>query len=203
MPFISAATTGLMVAKGSSVLMTGSKFMPLVSAASSAICAYLPMAAMVTGTNVVVGPGAGTYMGRVIGAVPSAMSSLMLAKAALSGISGRDTKKLFDAVSFGVCQTLQTTAMSQGSVIGGGPGAGQGKILALVPTVLQGLIMAQMAGKQIMGSKTMAIVGAMAFGICMHIMSTATVVTTCIGAAAGPPAGPVPVPTAPGIGRLM
>ena len=203
MPFVSPAMSGLMMAKGLSAQMTGSKFQPIVSAVSSAVCSYLPMAPIVMGTNVVVGPGAGTYIGRIIGAVPSAMSSLMLAKAALSGISGRDTKKLFDAVSFGVCQTLLTTAMSQGSVIGGGPGAGQGKILNLVPTVLQALIMAQMAGKQLMGSKTMAIVGAMAFGICMHVMSSATVVTTCIGAAAGPPAGPVPVPTAPGIGRII
>jgi hypothetical protein len=192
-----------MIAKGASTKMLGSKFMPFVSAVSKAVCQYMAMAPIAMSTNVVLGPGAGTYMAKIVGCVPVAMSSMMLVKAASTMTVGKDTKKLFDAVSFGVCNTLLTTAMSQGTVVGGGPGAGQGKILNLIPTVLTGLIMANLAGSKLFGSKTMQIVSAIAFGVCIHIMSAGTLVTTCIGAAAPPPAGPVPVPGAPGFGKLI
>lgn len=203
MPFVSQSMSGLMVAKGTGVQLTGQKFNPLVSATSSAISQYLPQVGTVNSTNIVLGPGAGTYIGRIVGVVPSTMSGLMVAKAAAAGLTGRNIKDLFDSVSFGACQTIMSTGLSQGTVVGGGPGAGQGKIVGLVPANLQVLIMAQMAGKQIMGTKTMSLVSAIAFGVCNHVMSNATVITTCIGAAAGPPAGPVSIPAAPGPGRLM
>jgi hypothetical protein len=131
------------------------------------------------------------------------MSSLMMIKAASSGVRGRDIKKLFDAVSFGVCNTLLTTAFAQGVVIGGGVGAGQGKIINMVPSALQSLISVNLASKLLTGSKTMALSGALAFGICTHVMTLGVVITSCIGAFAPPPAGPVPIPAAPGPGRLI
>jgi hypothetical protein len=192
-----------MVAKGAGSLMTGEKFMPFVNATSTATCQYLMAAPIVMTTNMVIGPGAGTFTGKVIGCVPSAMTSLMMIKAAGFMLVGRDTQKLFDAISFGVCMTILTTAIAQGSVIGGGPGAGQGKIVNLVPSALQSLIMTQLAGVTLMGEKTFQIIGAIAFGICTHIMTAGTVVTTCIGAFAPPPVGPIPIPAAPGPGRLF
>jgi hypothetical protein len=203
MPFVPPSQTGLMVAKGVGSLMAGEKFTPFVNAASTAICQYLMMAPIVMTTNMVIGPGAGAYTGKIIGCVPSAMTSLMMIKAAGSMLVGRDTQKLFDAVSFGVCMTLLTTAISQGSVLGGGPGAGQGKIVNLVPSMLLPLIVAQLAGAVLIGEKTMQIIDAITFGICMHIMTAGTVVTTCIGAFAPPPVGPIPIPAAPGPGRLF
>jgi hypothetical protein len=203
MPFIPPTQTGFMVAKGASTAMFGAKFVPFVNAISTAACQYLMAAPIVMSTNVVLGPGAGTFVGKIVGVVPSAMTSLMMVKAASSMLVGRDTQKLFDAVSFGVCNTLLTTAISQGSVIGGGPGAGQGKIVNLVPSALQGLIMAQLAGVTILGQKTIQLIDAMAFGICTHIMTAGTVMTTCIGFASPPPVGPIVIPAAPGPGRLM
>lgn len=203
MPFAPPSTTGLMVSKGASQKMAGEKFMPMVSAVSSAVSSFMPGAPVVNSTNVVTGPGAGTYFAKIVGAVPVGMTGLMMAKSSSTQTIGRDTKKLFDAVSFGVCNTLLSTAMSQGTVVGGGPGVGQGKIVGLVPTALQGLIMANLGGKKILGEKTAALVSAMAFGICNHIMSAATVVTTCVGSFSPPPAGPVVIPSAPGFGKLV
>ena len=177
--------------------------MPEFSAISSAVCSYFTVAPIVVSTNIVTGPGAGTYTGKVVGLLPSAMSSLMMLKLTSAGLLGRDVKKLFDAVSFGVCNTLLTTAIAQGTVIGGGPGAGQGKITGLIPSALQNLLHVNLAGKLLSGSKSMALSSAMAFGICTHIMTTGVVITVCMGAFAPPPAGPVVIPAAPGPGRLF
>lgn len=203
MPFIPTVMTSLMMAKAASKLMGGSKLLPEVSAISSAVCSYLAIAPIVISTNVVVGPGAGTYTGKLVGVIPSVMSGLMTLKAASKGIMGRDTKKLFDVVSFAVCQSLLTTAFAQGAVIGGGPGVGMGKITNLVPSILQNIIFINMSGRLLGGSKARDIAGAMAFGICMHIQTTGTVITTCVGAFAPPPVGPIPIPVAPGPGRLI
>jgi len=203
MPFIPAAMTGLMMAKAVSKSLAGSKLMPQISAVSSAVCTYFSAAPIVITTNIVTGPGAGTYTGRIIGVIPSAMSALMMLKATSLGLVGRDVKKLFDAISFGVCQSLMTTVMVQGTVIGGGPGAGNGKIINLIPSALQLLIVAKLTSKGLVGSKTMPLASAMAFGICTHVMTTGTVVTTCIGAFTPPPVGPIPIPAAPGPGRLI
>jgi len=130
------------------------------------------------------------------------MSKLMRLKASASGLSGRDIGKLFDSVSFGVVQGMKTT-VAQGTVIGAGPGSGKGKILNLVPQALEPLIMAQLSARTIAGTKTRAVASAMATGICNHILTSGLISTTCIGAAAGPPVGPVTIPTAPGTGKLI
>lgn len=203
MPFNPSAMTNLMMQKMSSYRLHGSKTMPLLSATSSAVCSYLPAAAVVMSTNVVTGPGSGTYTGKIIGCNPSAMSSLMILKASSSGIVGKDLRRIFDAVSFGVCQTLLTTALAQGTVIGGGPGAGQGKIMSLVPSTLEKLIITNLYGRRLHGSKTMPMFLAIAFGVCNHIMTAATIITTCVGAFFPPPVGPIIIPNAPGPGRLI
>jgi hypothetical protein len=203
MPFVPPTQTGLIVTKGASSMIFGEKFVPFVNAISSSVCQYMTSAPVIMSTNVVLGPGAGTYVGKIVGCVPSVMSSLMFVKASASMLIGRDTQKLFDAVSFGVCNTLLTTAVAQGTVIGGGPGAGQGKIINMVPSTLQTLIMSQLAGVTLFGQKTFQLIEAITFGICSHIISAATVITTCIGAVAPPPVGPIVIPAAPGPGRLI
>jgi hypothetical protein len=129
------------------------------------------------------------------------MSNLMRIKAAASLISGRDIKKLLDSIAFGVVQAMKSVVV-QGTVIGAGPGTGNGRIKALVPTALEALIIAQMSVKLISGSKLRQLISAIAFGICNHIMTSGTILTTCVGVAAGPPSGPITIPTAPGLGRL-
>jgi len=203
MPFIPSAMTGLMMMKATSETMAGAKMLPQLSAISSAVCSYFSIAPIVTSLNLVTGPGAGTYTGKVVGVVPSAMTGLMMLKAASTGTVGRDTKRLFDAVSFGVCQTLLTSGFAQGVVIGGGPGVGQGKIINLIPSALQAAIMMNLASKTMVGSKTIAIASAIAFGICTHVMTAGMVITTCVGAFTPPPVGPLPIPAAPGPGRLV
>ena len=202
MPLIPASVSGLMNAKGASVQLAGSKLSSLISAISSAVCSYVLSAAVVNSTNVVLGPGSGTFTGRIVGLVSSNMAQLMRAKAAASGLAGRDISKLFNSVSTGIVTGLNTV-IAQGSVIGGGPGTGTGKILALVPTALSGIIVAQSSVRLLSGRDMNKLASAIAFGACTHIMANGTLTLTCIGAAAGPPAGPVSIPAAPGIGRLV
>lgn len=201
MPLLPPVMQGMIQAKAASQVVVGSKLPALVSAISMATCQYVLVSSIVNSTNVAMGPGAGTQIGRIVGLMPNMMSKLMLMKAAASGISGRDTRKLFGSIAFGVCNAMKTVIM-QGTIIGAGPGTGTGKIIGLVPTALSAIIMANAAARIIAGTKLPAISSAIAFGICTHILTNAIVTITDIGAAAPPPAGPVPVPAAPGIGRL-
>lgn len=201
MPLFPPAMQALIQLKAASQLMAGNKLSALVSAISSATCQYILTASIINSTNIVLGPGTGTQMGRITGLIPSIMSSTMLLKAASQGLTGRDLKKLCDAISFGVINSLNTVIM-QGTVIGGGPGTGTGKIVGLVPAVLANLILVQDFFRLISGSKVRDLMSAVAFGICTHIMTFGTVIITNIGVAAPPPAGPILIPAAPGIGRL-
>jgi hypothetical protein len=172
----------------------------MAAAVSSAVSAYFMSAAVVTSINQVLGPGAGTYTGKIVGCSQKAMSSLMKTKAMSGRILGKDSQRFFEAISFGVCQSLMTTALAQGVVIGGGPGTGRGRITGLVPSALQKLILLNLAGKKLWGSKTDKFLSAVAFGICNHVMTSATVLTSCIGTAAVPT---VMIPAAPGPGKIV
>ena len=202
MPLIPTFMSTQMRLKGTSKLLTGDKYRPFVSATSTAVSTYVPAASIVTSINNVTGPGAGTFTGRVKGLSASPMSSLMMTKATLFLLTGRDIKKLFDAVSYGVVQASKSL-VAHGAVVGGGPGRGNGKILGLVPTAMEPIIIANLAGKVLVGSKIRKLVSCIAFGVCNHILTSGRVSTTCIGAAAGPPAGPVQIPAAPGTGKLV
>jgi hypothetical protein len=193
---------GLMVAEGSSLSMSGSKFSTTAFAISTAASAYIIVSAIVTSTNKVMGAGAGTFTGRVSGLSSSTMTNLMNLQATALGLSGKDLYKLFFAVSFGVVMAMNSV-MAQGTVIGGGPGTGTGRIIGLVPLILQPIIMAQLSAVSIMGQKTALIALAMAMGICMHIMISGYITTICIGSFTPPPVGPVILPAAPGFGRLI
>ena len=202
MSLIPTVIQGLITVKASSKLMSGSKLPHLVSAVSNATSQYILSAAIINSTNIALGPGGGTQTGRITALNPSLMSQLMMAKAAAQGLSGRDIKALFDSVSFGVVNSLKATLL-QGTIIGAGPGTGTGKITGLVPTGLENLILGQSFFRLISGDKLKAMISAMAFGICNHIMTTGVVTVTNIGVAAGPPIGPVTIPAAPGIGKLV
>lgn len=201
MPIVSTYMSSQILARDSSVTVSGQKLPGIASSISMAVSTYVLSAAQVQSTNIVLGPGAGTFTGTITGLSPTAMSGLMMTRAAMVGFCGRDLKKLFDGVAFGVVQSL-LQSLAQGTVVGGGPGSGTGKIIGLVPSALQAQILAALAGKTLVGSKTSDLVAAMAFGICNHIMSNGTIITTCIGAFAGPPTGPVTVPAGVGIGKL-
>jgi hypothetical protein len=129
------------------------------------------------------------------------MSGLMMAKAASLGLAGKNIKDLFDAISFGICNTVMTASV-QGIIIGAGIGTGTGTITGLVNTALENTIYGMELAQTLSGSKMRDLISAIAFGVCTHIM-TATVTLTDVGAAAGPPVGPVTIPAAPGIGRIV
>jgi hypothetical protein len=202
MPLISPVMQSSMLLKAASELMSGSKLSSFVAAISSATCTYITASSIVSSTNTVLGPGTGTQTGTVVGLIPNQMSSLMRLKAASAGLAGKDIGKLFDAVSFGVVSAMSSVLL-QGTVIGGGPGTGVGKITGLVPTALTGLIMAQEAVRLMGGTRLISLISAISFGICTHIMTLGMVNVINIGVAAPPPAGPITIFAVPGIGRLV
>jgi len=202
MSLVPQAMQGLIQLKASSKLMSGSKFPPLISAVSNATSQYVLAASIINSTNIALGPGAGTQTGRITGLVPSGMSGLMMVVAAAQGLAGRDIKTLFDSVAFGVVNALKATVL-QGVIIGAGPGTGTGKISGLIPSGLEALILSQSFFRLISGDKLRAMIKAISFGICNHIMSAGTVIVTNMGVAASPPIGPITIPAAPGIGKLV
>jgi hypothetical protein len=119
------------------------------------------------------------------------------------GLMGTQTMNFFSAISFGVCNTIMTSGLAQGAVIGGGPGAGVGTLSGLIPEALTGLIMSQLAAVAIFGSHTLQLVTAISYGICIYLMTSVVITTACIGSVMPPPAGPVPIPCAVGIGSLI
>lgn len=201
MPYIPTAIKSLIQLKAASQMMSGSKLSDIVGAVSNATSQYILSASIINSTNIALGPGSGTQIGRITGLVPMAMSSLMLLKATALGLSGRDIRKLYGSVSFGVVNAAKTIIM-QGTIIGAGPGSGTGRITGLIPIGLETLIMAQSIFRLLSGSRLRAIVSCMAFGICNHFMTNAIITITNIGVAASPPVGPVTIPMAPGIGRF-
>jgi len=190
-----------MRAKAASQLMSGSKLPAVVSAISTATCQYVIAASTINSVNIAVGPGSGTQIGKIIGLSTRGMSSMMLLRGATLGLIGRDAKKFFDAVSFGVVTSMNAVVM-QGVIIGAGPGTGTGKIIGLLPTALLNIIYANAIFRLIAGSQMRRIMSAVSFGICTHITTFGTVTITDIGAFTPPPVGPVPIPAAPGIGRF-
>ena len=202
MPIIPSAITGFTMAKAFSKGIVGSDMRKVASAVASASTQYIIAASNVISTNVVLGPGSGVSTGKLIGLIPSVMSNLMFVRGVPLGIAGRDAKKLFDSISFGVVMGLQT-AISQGSVIGGGPGTGVGNIVGLIPSALQALIRPFLAGKLVVGSYSGKMASAIAFGITTHVMTAGKIIYTDVGAVAPPPVGPVPIPAAPGYGRIL
>jgi len=202
MPLVPSTMKSLIIVKASSLTIAGDKLSYFVSAISGATCQYILSASIVNSTNIALGPGSGTQTGKVVGLVPSGMSVLMVVRATAAGLAGRDTKKLFDSISFGVVNAMKSVLL-QGTLIGAGPGTGTGKISGLVPSALQNLIYAQSVFRLISGDKLKTLLSAISFGICNHIMTTGTVTVTDIGVAASPPVGPITIPAAPGIGRLV
>lgn len=202
MPLVPSTMERLILTRASSVTIAGNKLSYFVSAISGGTSQYILSASIVNSTNIALGPGAGTQTGKVVGLVPSGMSKLMMTKASAAGLAGREIKRLFDSISFGVVNAMKGVVL-QGSIIGAGPGTGTGKISGLVPSALQNLIYAQCQYRLISGDKLRMFLLAIAFGICNHIMTAGTVVVTDIGVAASPPVGPITIPAAPGIGKLV
>ena len=183
------------------MLLSGDKLPSFVSAVSNATAAYVMSVGTSNPTCVVLGPGAGTFNGTIKGLTPIGMSGQMSLLAAPQGLAGRDIKKLFDSVSFGVVQAMKTVVVT-GTVIGGGPGTGQGKVLGVVGKGLESQILAMEAVKLVSGDKLRSLVSCIAGGIANHITQAAIVTATCVGAFAGPPAGPVTLPAAAAFGKF-
>ena len=150
MPLVPTFMSSQMRIKGNSLLISGDKFSPFVSAVSNATASYITSSAVVNAINSALGPGSGTFTGRISGLSSSTMSNLMRIKASSALLTGRDIKKLLDSVAHGVVQSMNTVVV-QGVVIGAGPGTGNARVLALVPTALENLIIAQMSAKILTG----------------------------------------------------
>lgn len=202
MPIVSTAISSSATLKASSTEIVGRDMRKMASAVAMATTQFILTNAVVVSTNVVVGPGAGTSTGTLQGMVPSALSALMVQIGAGFIMVGRDVKKFFDAISFGIVQGMKP-AIAQGAVIGGGPGTGTGNIVGLTPAVLTPLIMAQFGSKLIVGTNSLQMASIISTAVCTYFSTTVKVQNTDIGVFTPPPIGPVTIPAAPGIGKLV
>lgn len=202
MPIVKTVMQNSMKLKASSYKIAGSKLNDILAAVSAATCQYILSASMINSTNVALGPGSGTQTGIIQNLVAKNMSSLMALKANSTQLSGKELRHLCDSVAFGVV-TAMKSAMLQGTIIGAGPGTGNGKVSGLVPKALENLIYQQQLFRVISGRDIRKLISAFSVGICNHIMSSGSVLVTNIGVAASPPAGPVSIPMAPGMGKFV
>jgi hypothetical protein len=186
--------------KMGSQLIAGSKLSIWVAAISSAICQYLLTMPVVNSTNNVLGPGTGTQIGKIKGLSAPRMASWMVTRARGHQLSGKDLERLCNAIATGVVTSLSAVII-QGTVIGGGPGTGTGRIYNLTASILTTMIMAQESFRLIAGTKLKDLISSIASGLCTYLMTFGSVDFVCMGVTAPPPAGPVLI-QASGIGRF-
>jgi hypothetical protein len=149
-----------------------------------------------TGT---VGPFGSVTSTVVIGLVPSAMSSLMLNKAALKGFNGRDIKKFFDAISKGLVFSLYGMILS-GKAAGIALGGGLGTFTALSDTLMSKAMGSRMRIKRINGRDIQGLCDCISFGVVNHLKTSVKFQVLVTGTVAPtPPTGPLAALSIPSI----
>lgn len=137
----------------------------------------------------------------VAGISPTAMTSIMMSRAAQLGfgVGGRDTLSLFSAISKGVAAVLNGSVV-QGSFAGLALGGGTAKLTKINAQVLTRLIQANLVSKGILGRDSRKLADCLSFGIVNQLRAGATYSILVTGAAAPvPPVGPVPIAGIPAI----
>ena len=140
---------------------------------------------------------------QVAGVVSTVMSAGMLTKAQNKvsvGFSGRDMGKLFDGISTGLCDVLQTMVLT-GTVVGCAIGAGTGQFLPAITNsqAMAGQLMFEMNGQGLKGRDVPKLADCIASGVAKMLKSVVFSVS-CAGAIAPtPPTGPVTVAQIPSL----
>lgn len=152
------------------------------------VCTPSITSGFLTGT---VGPVGTVTSVSVAGIVSTAMASLIKAKGAQNGFTGRDMGKLADAVANGVCSVLLTMIL-QGTTVGLAVGAGTANFVGLNANKLSADI--KLALPSFTGRDILSLADMVATGIVMHLTSSATFSVVAVGAISPvPPVGPIAI----------
>lgn len=198
---ISGTTIGASIfGQCSAVGFSGRNLQALCSATGNALFQNVLIPNLATCTvNGTAGPTGTIIHVTVLGIIPTAMTSLMNAKAASVGFKGKDMFKLFNAVSRGVTISLMSMQIT-GGTIGCAVGVGTGRFYGLQANALGTFIKAHDSIKRLLGKEILKLADIFAFGIATHLSQSATFTVTVVGAIAPvPPVGPVAVVSIPTI----
>lgn len=142
---------------------------------------------------------AGSGVGKMSGLVPSALTGIVLPLMLGQGMLGPNAKDLASGIctatvmhfnALNVVQTTHTTVAL---------GSGIGKVLGLVPAVMQAKILSKMASKGYSGTMMMPLVNAFSSGFCTYVMASA-IVNVVITGSPSPLILGAPIPSA-GVGQ--
>ena len=174
--------------------LTGRDIATIAGVIGSSVSKYLMMPNMVTcSLNGTAGPLGNINSVVVSGLVPTALSGLMYGKASLIKLTGRDIKKIFDAISAGLCQSLMGMVLS-GTAAGIAVGGGVGSFTALSDQALSKLMYGMMLSKKLKGRDASKLCDSISFGLVNHLKTSVKFTTVVTGVIAPvPPAGPVAV----------
>lgn len=194
MPIASQALSSAIYGQLNLSKLTGRDAIKLAGVVGSSVSKYLMIPNMVScSLNGTAGPVGNISSITVFGLVPTAMSGFMLSKAATKKLTGRDIKKLFDAISNGLSQVLMGMVLS-GTAAGIAVGGGVGSFTALSDQALSKLMYATMLSKQLKGRDAANLCDSISFGIVNHLKTSVRFTTVVTGVIAPvPPVGPVAV----------
>lgn len=200
MPVAAPALSSAILSQMSFKQMTGKDASRIAGAVGSSLAGYLVIPNLVTCSLA----GTAGLFGdinslAVLGLVPSVMSNLMQSKALSLNLTGKDAIRLFNAVSFGTFQVLQTMVLT-GTTVGCAVGAGFGTFTAVNEQALSKLMLQQMLSKNLTGRDAINLCDCISFGIVNHLRTSVKFSVVVKGAIAPtPPTGPVPVTNIPSV----
>jgi hypothetical protein len=194
MPVVSKAISSAIQMKLSLSNLTGRNIANIADVIGTSVATYLVTPNLVScSLSGTAGPIGNISSTAVIGLVPTVMSGLMLNKAASKKLNGRDIKKLFDSISYGLSQILMGMVLT-GTAVGIAVGVGAGSFTAVNTTTLSNLMYSLMLSKQLTGRDTANLCESISFGIISHLKSSVRFNVLVTGVVAPvPPVGPVAV----------
>jgi hypothetical protein len=202
MPVTGKLITGAIMANFASKKILGRDAVSIADAVGAGVAMHITTPNMLSFTCAGTAGPTGTASSIVVaGIIPTAMTALMMSRAAQlgMGIGGRDMMSMFSAISTGV-GTVLNGAVVTGTFVGLALGGGVAKLTKINAQALKGLIQANMASKGMLGRDVTKIADCISFGIINQLKAGATFTILVSGAIAPvPPVGPVPMAGIPAI----
>lgn len=196
MPFAAATATTQMVAKASSLNITGKDFYNVASAVA-ATCEsqfVMPNTVTVTASGTA---GAGMIVGSapIVGPVPEDMALFINSNMPANAYTGASSYNLCLAISTGIVAALPGLVLS-GPVPVVGIGACTAKITGLNPSTFAAVLTGEMSKRLIVGVQVSGFIKALSDGICLYLNTKGTVT---IGTLAGSPSNVAAAIVCPGM----
>lgn len=182
MPFAAVTATTQMVAKATSLGITGKDFYNVASAIA-ATCEsqfILPGTVTITATGTA-GAGIASGASPIIGAIPEDMALFINANMPSNALAGAASYNMCLAISTGIVATLPGLVLAAPIPVVG-VGACTAKITGLNPSAFAAVLSGEMSKRKIQGPQVFGFIKAMADGICLYLNTKGTVpIGTVVG----------------------